>query len=103
MAKSARASRVKTNRANIRKKVFGPVEEARLERLSAKLQKVATEPKPIHAGHMDLDTRTAPLIASLVVANADVAHPEKSPTTPETENPTAAGELSEILSRSVSD
>lgn len=37
MAKSARASSRKTNRTNLRNKVFGPVAAARLDRLSARL------------------------------------------------------------------
>ena len=55
MAKSARASRVKTNRTNIRKRVFGPVEDARMKRLSAKLMQIATEPKPEQPEGMDVD------------------------------------------------
>lgn len=46
MAKSVRASVSKRNRANLRKKVFGPVVDARTERLAAKLQEIASQPKP---------------------------------------------------------
>lgn len=46
MAKSVRASVSKRNRANLRKKVFGPVVDARTERLAAKLQELASQPKP---------------------------------------------------------
>ncbi|KAJ5902488.1 hypothetical protein N7495_003016 [Penicillium taxi] len=46
MAKSARASVIKRNRANLRAKVFGPVVDARTERLSAKLQELASQPRP---------------------------------------------------------
>lgn len=46
MAKSVRASVSKRNRANLRKKVFGPVVDARTERLSTKLQEIASQPKP---------------------------------------------------------
>lgn len=46
MAKSVRASVSKRNSANLRKKVFGPVDAARTERLSAKLQELASQPKP---------------------------------------------------------
>lgn len=47
MAKSVRASVSKRNRANLRKKVFGPVVDARTERLAAKLQEIASQPKPV--------------------------------------------------------
>lgn len=46
MAKSIRASVSKRNRANLRKKVFGPVVDARTERLAAKLNKIASQPRP---------------------------------------------------------
>jgi hypothetical protein len=40
MAKSARSSAKKANKRALKDKVFGPVEDARIERLSAKLQEV---------------------------------------------------------------
>lgn len=46
MAKSIRASVSKRNRANLRKKIAGPAVDARTERLSAKLQELASQPKP---------------------------------------------------------
>ncbi|KAJ5936459.1 hypothetical protein N7454_005094 [Penicillium verhagenii] len=46
MAKSIRASVGKRNRATLRKKVFGPVVDARTERLAAKLQELASQPRP---------------------------------------------------------
>jgi hypothetical protein len=46
MAKSARATSVKKNRQNLKKNVFGPVEAARNERLSAKLLELASKAKP---------------------------------------------------------
>ncbi|KAF2765970.1 hypothetical protein EJ03DRAFT_194215 [Teratosphaeria nubilosa] len=45
MAKSARASRIKKNNQNLKKKVFGPVENARHERLNAKLMELINQPK----------------------------------------------------------
>lgn len=45
MAKSARATSVKKRRQILKKNVFGPVEEARNERLSAKLLELASKPK----------------------------------------------------------
>ncbi|KAJ9155772.1 hypothetical protein NKR19_g4417 [Coniochaeta hoffmannii] len=49
MAKSARASKVKSNNQRLKKNVFGPVEAARTERLSAKLQELISQPKPSEA------------------------------------------------------
>ncbi|KAJ5139104.1 uncharacterized protein N7515_003952 [Penicillium bovifimosum] len=46
MAKSVRASVSKRNRANLRKNVFGPIVDARTERLAAKLQEIASQPRP---------------------------------------------------------
>lgn len=45
MAKGLRASRVKKNHQALSKRVFGPVEAARNERLSAKLLELARQPK----------------------------------------------------------
>ena len=47
MAKSARASSRKANNQRLKKHVFGPVEAARIERLSAKLLEIARQPKPV--------------------------------------------------------
>ncbi|ORY69538.1 uncharacterized protein BCR38DRAFT_405250 [Pseudomassariella vexata] len=46
MAKSSRASTRKVNNQRLKKKVFGPVEAARMQRLSAKLLEIAAQPKP---------------------------------------------------------
>lgn len=46
MAKGARASSKKANNARLKAGVFGPVEGARNERLSAKLLELASQPKP---------------------------------------------------------
>ncbi|EAU33411.1 predicted protein [Aspergillus terreus NIH2624] len=46
MAKSVRASVQKRNKAKLRATVFGPVVDARTERLSAKLLELASQPKP---------------------------------------------------------
>jgi hypothetical protein len=46
MAKSVRASVSKRNRANLRKTFFGPVVDARTERLATKLQELADQPRP---------------------------------------------------------
>lgn len=46
MAKSIRASVSKRNRATLRKNFFGPIVDARTERLHAKLQEIANRPLP---------------------------------------------------------
>ncbi|PWY71504.1 hypothetical protein BO94DRAFT_501622 [Aspergillus sclerotioniger CBS 115572] len=57
MAKSGRASVIKRNRAKLRATVFGPAVDARTERLSAKLQELASQPKPNEAKtNMELDS-----------------------------------------------
>ncbi|KAH9822738.1 Protein of unknown function (DUF2423) [Teratosphaeria destructans] len=54
MAKSGRASRIKKNNQNLKKKVFGPVENARHERLNAKLMALINQPKAeMEAEHED--------------------------------------------------
>ncbi|KNG81984.1 GPI ethanolamine phosphate transferase 2 [Aspergillus nomiae NRRL 13137] len=53
MAKSVRASVQKRNRAKLRATVFGPVVDARTERLSAKLQELASQPKPSNEEKLD--------------------------------------------------
>lgn len=52
MAKSVRASVSKRNSAKLRATVFGPVSDARTARLSAKLQELASQPKPTDDGKM---------------------------------------------------
>ncbi|MCJ1337074.1 hypothetical protein MMC09_002353 [Bachmanniomyces sp. S44760] len=46
MAKGLRSSTKKTNNVKLRSRVFGPVENARAERLSAKLLELASKPRP---------------------------------------------------------
>jgi hypothetical protein len=46
MAKGARASTKKENNRQLKSKVFGPVEDARTARLSAKLLELVSQPKP---------------------------------------------------------
>lgn len=53
MAKSKRASVIKNNNQRLKKNVFGPVEAARLERISAKLLELAAQPKPIKEVEME--------------------------------------------------
>ncbi|KUI59188.1 hypothetical protein VM1G_00892 [Cytospora mali] len=53
MAKSSRASSKKANNQRLKKGVFGPIESARQERLSAKLLELAAQPKPVPEQKMD--------------------------------------------------
>lgn len=46
MAKGARNSVRKANNVKLKAKVFGPVEDARTERLHAKLEELIAQPKP---------------------------------------------------------
>lgn len=57
MAKSARASNKKRNNAALRAKVFGPAHDARMERLSAKLQEIANAPKPDQDKEMEVEQK----------------------------------------------
>lgn len=57
MAKSTRATNKKRNRAKLRATIFGPADEARTSRLSAKLQELADQPKPTQDGTgMEVDS-----------------------------------------------
>lgn len=59
MAKGLRASRTKKNNQALSKRVFGPVEAARNERLSAKLLALAQQPKaPREEMEIEKGTRT---------------------------------------------
>jgi hypothetical protein len=67
MAKSVRASVQKRNKAKLRATVFGPAVDARTERLSAKLQELASQPKPDsrEKSDMELDTTGTSMSSSL--------------------------------------
>ena len=85
MAKSARASVVKKNRSNLKKKVFGPAEAARNERLSAKLAELASQPKPLRSemevehngmsehnnGNSDTENHKSNIMCSIDAENAE--------------------------------
>lgn len=47
MAKSSRSSTRKANNQRLKENVFGPVEDARQQRLAAKLLEIASQPKPV--------------------------------------------------------
>jgi len=54
MAKSSRASSRKSNNQKLKKNVFGPIETARAERLSAKLLELASTPKETPAKEVEM-------------------------------------------------
>lgn len=61
MAKSARASSKKATRAKLRTTLYAPHEDARLQRLSAKLLALASPPKPVvPTSTMEVDEGTKP-------------------------------------------
>lgn len=55
MAKGLRSSIKKGNKARLRSRVFGPVEDARTERLSAKLLELAASAKPVASTESTMD------------------------------------------------
>jgi hypothetical protein len=76
MAKGLRASRTKKNNQALSKRVFGPVEAARNERLSAKLLALAQQPKaPREEMEIEKGMQTRHH-ASKPVAAADIPLPE---------------------------
>lgn len=54
MAKSSRATRIKKNNTALKNKVFGPVEQARAERMNERLLEIASKATPA-----DIQERTA--------------------------------------------
>ena len=69
MAKGLRSSVKKSHRTKLRSRVFAPVEDARTERLSAKLLELASQPRPAKTD-MELDedngTNTIPITPTLL-------------------------------------
>lgn len=103
MAKSARASGVKKNKQNLKKKVFGPVETARNDRLSAKLLELASQPKPPKA-EMDVEQdgmrQDIYTILRPCLANIPLRTDAKDTTDPEAKDK-ATGGVSTSLSISI--
>ena len=69
MAKSLRSSIKKGNKARLRSRVFGPVEDARTERLSAKLLELAASAKPVASTEstMDIDKTGEHVFGSYII------------------------------------
>jgi hypothetical protein len=86
MAKSARSSVKKTNRTNLRARVYGPVDSARTERLHAKLLELAQQPKPEPPKKADMEVDSA---EGNTVPPASTRHPHTHTSSPE---PAAAAE-----------
>ena len=87
MAKSARASAVKANRANLRRRIYGPVEEERTKRLSAKLAQVASQPKPEQPDKMDVEQGMSSNAILFTIIRLEVSHlltlePQQTPQFP---------------------
>ncbi|KAH7349510.1 hypothetical protein B0T11DRAFT_289328 [Plectosphaerella cucumerina] len=83
MAKSSRAGSVKANNRRLKATVFGPVESARTERLSAKLLELAAQPKPKKEAEESADAETADANTigasdAAVDSNMDVDKPTSS-------------------------
>jgi len=59
MAKGLRSSVRKRNKAKLRATVFGPAADARTARLSAKLQELASQPRPKKSETADMESNGA--------------------------------------------
>lgn len=78
MAKGARASSIKANNVALKTKVFGPIETARTERLSAKLLALAAAPRPSAQKDvtMDVEGKSAYVsVESMLTSLIDAAAP----------------------------
>jgi hypothetical protein len=78
MAKGSRASSIKANNTALKTKVFGPIETARTERLSAKLLALAAAPRPSAQKDvtMDVEGKAAHLAVEFKLTSlADAAAP----------------------------
>lgn len=89
MAKSQRSSVTKANNQRLKKNVFGPVEAARQQRLSARLLEIASQPKPVPEKEMKdaAERGMGPAMCYKIELQTD-----SLPTTAEPEETTAAGE-----------
>ncbi|KAK4106715.1 hypothetical protein N658DRAFT_491346 [Parathielavia hyrcaniae] len=83
MAKSSRSSVIKTNNRRLKQNVFGPVEAARAERLSARLLALAAEPKP----QKDVEMNEEPTDEAKVVAAKEDATMEVEDAKPASKKP----------------
>ncbi|TVY28641.1 hypothetical protein LHYA1_G002344 [Lachnellula hyalina] len=103
MAKGARASTNKANNVKLKANVFGPVENARTERLSAKLLELASQPKPKPAKaeiDMDVEGNNRFLIfCSLHRSNILTATAKNANTDPATAKQTEDMEIDQGTSR----
>lgn len=61
MAKGLRSSRNKANNRKLKANVFGPVENARKERMSAKLLEIALQPRPATDGDSKMEVEATGL------------------------------------------
>lgn len=93
MAKSQRSSVTKANNQRLKKNVFGPVEAARQQRLSAKLLEIASQPKPVPEKEMK-DAAEKGMIPSTLHTKDQEREPQTNllSTAVEPEESKAAGE-----------
>jgi hypothetical protein len=103
MAKSARASSKKANKTKLRARVFGPVEQARAERLHAKLLETMQQPKPQRT-EMDTaeDSKLPENAPTYTFADFDIANTTDE-ATKEDDLPKGSFVLTAPIPRSLSD
>ncbi|KZF21266.1 hypothetical protein L228DRAFT_249055 [Xylona heveae TC161] len=77
MAKGLRSSQNKNNKSKLRSNVFGPREDARTERLSAKLLELASKPKPTDGGDAKMETEEKDAVAEPQTQD-DASKPEEN-------------------------
>lgn len=71
MAKGLRSTVKKRNRAKMRTNLYGPADQARTERLSAKLQEIASQPAPLKEKILDMEVDVSESRTSDDVAEAE--------------------------------
>lgn len=90
MARSARATVIKRNSSVLRHKVFGPADDARTARLSAKLMELAQQPKPDKLiEEMEIEGTLRPFVVvttCLLIVSTTDPKAEKTPGTNTHEN-----------------
>ncbi|KAK8201458.1 hypothetical protein BKA81DRAFT_363723 [Phyllosticta paracitricarpa] len=86
MAKSSRSSVKKTNNQKLKKNVFGPVENARAQRLSERLLELAQQPRPAKDEmevEKDRESCTLPSHPQSAHTETSSEHPESNDARPE--------------------
>ena len=102
MAKGARASSKKANRIKLRANVFGPVEQARAERLHAKLLETIAQPKP-EKTDMETEESESPVQPLACAPSNSVPASAADDATKEEDLPKGSSLLTVPIPRSLSD